>query len=194
MTTNDKRAPQKLLWLDIETTGLRPEIDPMLEIAVVVTDHDLNVLDERSAILAPSINGRRLTAGMMEPLMGASVKAMHTKSGLLEKVESGADKAQVESEICDLVASHFGSRWAMLAGSSVHFDHSFLRVQMPVLDRLCHYRHFDVSVLQRAFEMWAPERRVDPGSTEAVHRALDDIRWSIHVAREYRLALKELTQ
>jgi len=182
----------KLIWIDLETTGLKPNVDPMLEAALVVTDEDLNVLCERSWVIAPSMNSYVYDQDSFDALLSDHVREMHTRSGLLAEVMGGQQKGQVEQEMLALVREHAGAGRHLLAGSSVHFDHGFIEAQMRELNQCLHYRHFDVSVLQRSFEFWCPSLRIKDDTRQIAHRALDDIRWSIHVAKSYSVVFKQM--
>lgn len=176
----------KIFWADIETTGLKADKAPIIELAAVITDADLEVLAERSWVIRPSLNGADLSPAEFDGLLDDYVRNMHTKSGLLAEVWTGQDKTQVEEEVVEMLAEHFGRDRALLGGSSPHFDHGFFAVQMPRLDRRLHYRHFDVSMLETTFKLWRSDLRKPRDENEVAHRALADIRWSIATAKHYR--------
>ena len=176
----------KLAWIDLETTGLRPHADPILEVALIVTDANLETLTERSWVVRPSIAGEEYTEVTLQGVLTDYVREMHEKSGLLAEIWSGRKKSEVEDEMLAIMSEHFGRERALLAGSSPHFDHGFINKQLQRVDRRLSYRHLDVSVFERAAELWKPEAKYTSPSREPAHRALDDIRWSIACAKHYR--------
>lgn len=173
----------KLAWIDIETTGLNPNFDDVLEVALVMTNEHFTVLDSEHWLHRPTMHA-------LTQKMSAFVRDMHTKSGLLDEVMNGCHSMSRIDETCShIIAKHEPPKSVMLAGSSVHFDRSFMRVHMPRTDALLHYRHFDVSVLQRAAEMWSPGRLegVACCTTPSKHRAQLDVLQAIEVAKHFRV-------
>jgi oligoribonuclease len=175
-----------IAWIDIETTGLEPKDHLILELALIITDTRLEVLDERSWIIKPTQADDPLSK------MNEWVVKTHSESGLLQLIEAGVPVAEVEAEVAEIVQKHTGKYKPTLAGSSPHFDRGFLKVHMPKLDEALHYRHFDTSVLESAFRMWRSDLAQPRDGRSVAHRALDDIRWSVDCARYYRGVLQGL--
>jgi oligoribonuclease len=184
----------RIAWFDLETTGLDPEVDRILEVALVITDGDLNVLHEQTELLGPTGEVRAAVVAM-----DRTCWAMHTENGLLAELfrrGRGSDQ-DVDLALSKALYAHWpapkdateemAGRY-LLAGSSVHFDAGYLRKYMPTTYRWLSHRHLDVSVLHRAAELWNPAMRMpkDLSPAKAKHRALDDIHHSIAVARWYR--------
>ncbi len=168
----------RLVWIDLEMTGLDPERHVVIEIATVITDGDLNVLAEGPAA---AIARSRDELGRIDEW---SRKA-HTSSGLLRRVRASAiGVAEAERMTLDFVKGWVEPREAPLCGNSVHHDRLFLMREMPELESYLHYRIVDVSSLKELVRRWRPELKlpVKRGS----HRALDDIRESIEELRFYR--------
>lgn len=175
-----------IAWIDIETTGLDPQKDFILELALIITDTKLEVLEQQTWVLNPAPENELLAR------MNDWVIKTHGESGLLQLVGTGAPAAQVEAEAAQIIAKHTGKYKPTLAGSSPHFDRGFIRSQMPKLDDALHYRHFDTSVLESAFRMWRPDLTQPRDGRNVAHRALDDIQWSVNCARYYRGVLQGL--
>ena len=173
-----------LVWLDLEMTGLDPDTDQVLEIAVIVTDGELDQVEE-----GPDL----VLAADEEALQGMSdyVRKMHANSGLTELVRgSTVTVSDAEQQVLDFVTRHVPQvRAAPLAGNSVHADRAFLRRFMPKLEAHLHYRHVDVSVLKELAKRWTPQIYKAAPDKAGGHRALADIRESIEELRHYRRAL-----
>lgn len=158
-------------FLDIETTGLDPEEDLMLEIATVVTDLNFHELWSYESVIEQS----RSTAIFF---MGDYVLKMHTENGLLDEIENGRDMKQVEREILSFFEQAKAKK-VFLAGNSVHFDRSFLHYYMPRLEELFYHGHYDVSAAARVTGLkYAHEAKG--------HRAMPDARCSLENARHFR--------
>lgn len=170
-----------LVWLDLEMTGLDPERDVILEIAVIVTDGELEQVEE-----GPDLVIRQPEAVLAG--MGPTVTAMHAASGLDQAVrDSQTTLEQAESEALAFVLGHVPEpRTAPLAGNSVHADRGFLRRYMPTLDAHLHYRNVDVSTVKELARRWYPEAKKAAPTKSGDHRALADIRESIAELRYYR--------
>lgn len=164
----------KLLWLDLETTGLDPRKEQVLEVAVMEADFldPFNARHLYTAVL-PLDPGRVLIPFITE---------MHTKNGLLEDCErSITELAQVERDLLDLVPMVADKEErTTLAGSSIHFDHEFLKVYMPKFAARLSHRHYDISSWKLlARSMGRPHTKPDPA-----HRAMDDVLASIKDGRD----------
>ncbi len=172
----------KLVWMDLEMTGLDPERERIIEIATVVTDGELNVLAE----------GPELVLHQPEEILEAMDewnRKHHGESGLTDRVRASTiSDAEAEARIVAFLKEHVGEREAPLAGNSVHQDRRFIARYMPALDAYLHYRLVDVSTVKELVARWHPEIYAKRPHKQASHRALDDIRESIAELRYYRAA------
>lgn len=173
--------PEKhnLVWMDLEMTGLNPEHDHIIEIATIVTDSDLNIIEEGPVMAIHQDDA--LLDGMDE----WNTKH-HNASGLVERVkESTIDEAEAEKATLAFIKKHVDIHRSPLCGNSIHQDRRFIVKYMPKLEYYFHYRCLDVSTLKILAHLWAPQ--IVTGLTkEAEHRALQDIRDSIDELRYYR--------
>lgn len=170
----------RLVWMDLEMTGLDPDRERIIEIATLVSDSELNVVAE----------GPDLVIHQPESLlekMDAWNRKHHGDSGLIERVrESAISEQEAERLTLEFVSSHCRRQKAPLAGNSVHQDRRFLSRYMPRLESYLHYRIVDVSTLKELVRRWYPtEFRQAPPKSKS-HRALDDIRESIEELKYYR--------
>ena len=177
-----------LVWIDLEMTGLDPDTDKVLEIAVIVTDGQLEQVEEGPELVLGADD--EALAGMVE-----YVQRMHASSGLTELVRSSDLSVQdAERQVLSFVTGLVPRRaTAPLAGNSVHADRAFLRRYMPELEAHLHYRNVDVSVLKELSKRWAPKIYQAAPDKAGGHRALADIRESIAELRHYRRALFDRT-
>jgi oligoribonuclease len=175
------KSIENLVWIDCEMTGLDVEKDSLVEIAVLITDSDLKVLDETG--LSVVIKPRKDSFD----LMGDYVTQMHQESGLLELLDSGLAIEQAEAKILDYVKSFAPEAGtAPLAGNSIGTDRMFLNRYMPKLDAHLHYRNVDVSSIKELTRRWYPKVYFQLPKKSGGHRALADIRESIAELRYYR--------
>ncbi|MDH3261009.1 MAG: oligoribonuclease [Acidimicrobiia bacterium] len=170
-----------LVWIDLEMTGLDPEVDVILEIAVIITDGSLE-----ETIEGPDLVLHADEAALEE--MAPVVREMHHLSGLTEAVRrSPLSAARAEQLVLEFVKFHIPEPGhAPLAGNSVHADRAFLHKHMPELAAWFHYRNVDVSTIKELARRWNPgvlEKAPDKGGG---HRALADIRESIAELKYYR--------
>ena len=178
------RAPDRLVWVDCEMTGLDLGKDQLVEIAVIVTESDLTELDSGLNIIIRPADMSVLDS------MDEVVREMHTTSGLLEEIPNGVTLAEAEEKVLDYVRQHVpDSRKAPLAGSSVYVDRGFLARDMPALDAHLHYRVIDVSSIKELARRWYPRAYFASPEKRGNHRALGDIRESIAELRYYRDAV-----
>ena len=174
------KSSENLVWIDCEMTGLDVEKDCLVEIAVLVTDSELNILDEGlSVVIKPrsdSLQG-----------MGEFVTNMHKESGLLELLDDGLPIEQAETEILEYIKRFAPeARSAPLAGNSIGTDRMFLNRYMPALDAHLHYRNVDVSSIKELVRRWYPKVYFQRPKKSGGHRALSDIRESIAELVYYR--------
>jgi oligoribonuclease len=173
----------RLVWIDCEMTGLDLEVDELVEIAVVITDYDLNPIDAGlSIVIKPD-------ASALES-MGEFVRTMHTESGLIEEIPNGVSVAEAEYEVLEYVLKHVpDEQKAPLAGNSIGTDRAFLTKFMPRLDAHLHYRNVDVSSIKELAKRWYPRAYFNAPAKNGGHRALADILESIRELRYYRRAI-----
>lgn len=165
-----------LIWVDVETTGLDPARDFLLEVAFVVTDADLTPGYAFTAVLPAS----------MPADMDPTVLEMHTKNGLIEecaKARASFNEVWVARVLRERAAG------APLAGSTVSFDRAFLRAFLPEVEAVASYRNVDVSSVKELVKRWRPEVYEARPQGPKVHRALPDVLASIEELRYYRRAL-----
>lgn len=173
----------RLVWIDCEMTGLDLERDALIEIACIVTDGELNSLDDGIDVLikppAEAIDG-----------MQEVVREMHTSSGLLAELGSGLTLAEAQDLVLAYVRQHVPeSKKVPLCGNSIATDRSFLARDMQDLDEFLHYRMVDVSSVKELARRWYPRVYFASPEKHGGHRALADIRESIRELRYYREAI-----
>ena len=161
-----------LIWIDLEMTGLTPEQDRILEIATIVTDSKLNIIEE-GPVFAIKQSQERLDA------MDKWNTHQHNKSGLIKRVqEEGVSEAYAEKETLKFLKKHVEKKASPMCGNSICQDRRFLYLYMSELEQFFHYRHLDVSTLKELVKRWAP--KVAKGfEKESQHTALQDIKDSI---------------
>src|SRR5688500_13479409 len=171
--------PNNLIWIDLEMSGLVPDRDRVLEIAMVITDSQLNVLAESPVMVVHQ--DPAVLAGMDD-----WNKSTHAKSGLIGRVTASRfTEAQVEDQMLAFLALHVPPNVSPMCGNSVHQDRRFLSLYMPRLEAYFLYRNLDVSTLKELARRWKPE--VMAGLVmEGKHDALADIHDSITELKHYR--------
>ena len=177
-------SDDRLVWVDLEMTGLDVEHDVIVEIACIVTDASLEALDDGIQLV---VHADADTLARM----GDFVREMHTKSGLLPEISaSSVDVAAAQAATLEYVKQHVpAASTAPLCGNSIGTDRRFLARYMTDFDEYLHYRSIDVSSLKELCRRWYPAiYRKRPGKAEH-HRALADIRESIEELRFYRANL-----
>lgn len=173
----------RLVWVDCEMTGLDLRRDALIEVAVLVTDNELNVLgDGVNLVIKPP-------AETLDQMLDV-VRKMHTDSGLLDRLEGGNTLAEVEDAAMTYVREHVsGPTKPPLAGNSVGTDRTFLERDLPDFTGLLHYRIVDVSSIKELARRWFPRVYFASPDKHGGHRALGDIRDSIDELRYYRSTL-----
>jgi oligoribonuclease len=170
-----------LVWIDCEMTGLDLSKDALIEIAVLVTDSELNILDDGVDLV---IHADDAVLDTMPDI----VRDMHAASGLTEAVrQSAISLADAELQVLDYVRRHIpDSRTAPLCGNSIATDRGFIARDMPTLDGHLHYRMIDVSSIKELCRRWYPRVYYAQPDKGLAHRALADIRESIRELAYYR--------
>ncbi|MHC9552136.1 oligoribonuclease [Corynebacterium diphtheriae] len=173
----------RLVWIDLEMTGLELDRHVIVEVAALITDADLNIIGE-GVDLVVHATPEQLAE------MDDFVTTMHTSSGLLEEIKASTVSLQeAEDAVLALIAQHCDPEHpAPLAGNSIATDRSFIRAQMPRLDKALHYRMVDVSSLKELSRRWAPRVYFNQPDKGMAHRALADIVESIRELDYYRRA------
>jgi oligoribonuclease len=171
-----------LIWMDLEMTGLNPDIHVIVEIATLVTDDDLNIVAE----------GPDLVISQPEELlvhMDDFVTNMHTTSGLLEMMKASTiSEAEAMQQTLDFIKEHSPEPMKIpLCGNSIRTDRTFLAKYMPDIENWLHYRCVDVSTVKELVKRWNPGlEHARPKSEGTTHRAMDDIRDSVAELKFYR--------
>lgn len=163
-------------------TGLSPDVDALVEVAVIVTDYDLVPRDTGLSVVI------RPPAAALEQ-MGDFVRQMHTESGLLEDIPHGVSVEEAEGLVLDYLSGLVPQAGvAPLAGNSVGTDRVFLAKEMPRVHQHLHYRNVDVSTIKELVKHWLPPVYFHAPEKNGGHRALADIRESIRELQYYRQA------
>ncbi len=168
-----------LVWIDCEMTGLDLTKDALIEIAVLVTDENLNLLGDGIDLVIKTES---------EKLEGMSqeVRAMHTESGLLEKLSGGVSTSKAEEKILEYLEKYTAAGKSPLAGNSIGMDRNFISRDMPKLASYLHYRSIDVSSIKELARRWYPKVYFNAPKKTGNHRALGDIQDSIAELKYYR--------
>jgi oligoribonuclease len=171
-----------LIWIDMEMTGLVPDTDRIIEIALLVTDSQLNLIAE----------GPVLVVRQPDEVLGAMDswnRSVHGKSGLVEKVKASTlDEATAERRTIEFLSQHVPAGVSPMCGNSICQDRRFLARWMPKLEAFFLYRNLDVSTLKELVKRWKPEI-VKGMKKEGKHEALADIYESIEELKYYRKAV-----
>lgn len=174
---NRNKIPVKLLWVDLEMTGLVPAEDVLLEIAAEITDFDLKTLESYEARIAQD---REVVVDRMQKNIWWKEYPAN-RDNFVKNLEKGKPLKQVEQEMMDLVDKHFDGDPAILAGNSIYNDRMFIKQWMPNLDLKLHYRMLDVS----AWKVFMMGRFDLEFKKPDLHRAFDDIQGSIAELQYY---------
>lgn len=179
-TPTPESAP--LVWIDCEMTGLHPQVDELVEVAVLITDAELNILDEGiDLVIRPS-------AAALEQ-MDPFVRDMHTTSGLLPELTEGLELDDAAARVLEYIAARVPAGKGLLAGNTVGQDKLFLARYMPAVVDHLHYRIVDVSTVKELARRWYPRAYYQAPAKTGGHRALGDIKDSITELRYYRAAV-----
>lgn len=176
-----------LVWIDLETTGFDPGKEKILEVAAIVTDDSFNELGRWCEVVRPY----GWEVGFEQVVLEPTVYEMHRASGLLDAVAASTHRIRDTDEvlgnwIAAFINNRNQGRAPQLAGSSVHFDRSFMHVHLPKTLGRMHYRQLDVSSLnEMARRVWPAAYEARPRGGDKAHRALADIEQSIKLARYY---------
>jgi len=171
--------PNRLIWIDMEMSGLKPETDRIIEVALVVTDADLATVAE-----APVWVVRQDAATLSG--MDAWNTATHGRSGLIDRVKAATDEeAAVEMRALDFLREYVPAKASPMCGNSICQDRRFLARWMPLLENWFHYRNLDVSTLKELCRRWKPEL-MKGIPKEGKHEALADVYESILELKYYR--------
>lgn len=172
-----------MVWIDCEMTGLDLEHDALIELAVLVTDAELNILGDGVDVVI------RPPEAALEQ-MDDFVRTMHTTSGLLEELATGITLAEAEQQALDYIRQHIPEpRKAPMAGNSIATDRNFIARDLPLLDAHLHYRMVDVSSVKELARRWYPRAYYQAPAKHGGHRALADITESINELAYYRAAV-----
>jgi oligoribonuclease len=169
----------RLIWIDLEMTGLKPDTDVIIEIATVVTDRDLNVLAEGPVL---AIHQDEATLALMDEWN----QRQHGGSGLIARVRSSVVGTRAaELQTLEFLRAHVTAGSSPMCGNSICQDRRFLARRMPELEQFFHYRNLDVSTVKELAKRWAPAVLATL-KKESRHLALADIHDSIDELRHYR--------
>lgn len=168
----------RLVWIDLEMTGLNPHTDVILEVATIITDSNLTVIANGPELIIQQ------PASMLES-MDPWVHTLHKQSGLLEKVRTSSITSQeAERQTISFIQQYCTEKTALLCGNSVWQDKAFLQQHMPSITNYLHYRIIDVTTIKELVTRWYPTNA--PFTKKEKHRALDDIQESIAELTYYR--------
>jgi len=172
-----------MVWVDCEMTGLDLQHDALVELAVLVTDAELNVLgDGVDVVIRPPDEA--------VAQMGDFVRQMHTTSGLIDELAAGMTLAEAEAKAMAYIQQFVPeARKAPMAGNSIATDRTFIARDLHQLDEHVHYRMIDVSSIKELARRWYPRAYFQAPEKSGGHRALADIKESIAELRYYRKAV-----
>lgn len=173
----------RIVWIDLEMTGLDPDRHVIVEVAALVTDAELNILDEGIDLVIHASDDELAE-------MDDFVTNMHDSSGLTEQIKaSTVTLEEAEEAVLEFVEKHCADIRPPLAGNSIATDRTFIRAYMPRLDERLHYRMIDVSTIKELTRRWFPKAYYNQPDKGLAHRALADIVESIRELDYYRRAV-----
>ncbi|MCP3679511.1 MAG: oligoribonuclease [Gammaproteobacteria bacterium] len=179
---NEERQ-NRLIWLDLEMTGLDFDNERIIEIAIIITDRRLDIVAESQS----------LTIKQSDELLAAMDNwntKQHTKSGLVERVKASTiSEAIAENRMLDFISQHVDKGVSPMCGNSICTDRRFLYKYMPKLEEYFHYRHIDISTIKELGRRWYGEEAVKGFKKRNRHLALEDIKDSIEELKYYRREL-----
>ncbi len=168
----------KLVWIDLEMTGLDIRKDRIIQIAILITDINLNILDENGFVAYANITQEDISN------MKDIVKDMHSKNGVIDKcLNSELSIDDLDKGAVEYISKFVSPKESPLCGSSIATDRMFIEYNMPLLKDFLHYRNIDVSTVKQLITMWLDETYLKEIDT---HDALDDIKESIKELRLYK--------
>lgn len=181
---NTAPKDNRIVWVDLEMTGLDPKRHVIVEVAALVTDAELNILDQGIDLV---VHASDAELGEMDDF----VTRMHSENGLIEQIKASAVTIEeAEEAVLGLVKKHCDpAHPAPLAGNSIATDRAFIRAHMPRLDQALHYRMIDVSTIKELTRRWYPKAYQNQPAKGMAHRALADIVESIQEMDYYRRAV-----
>lgn len=177
---NNNIKNSNLIWIDLEMTGLNPEHDKILEIALIITNPQLEILAEgpHYVIYQPD---------EVLDTMNDWCKENHAKSGLIEAVKKSTTTLKhAEEHMLECIKKYCNPETGMLCGNSVWNDRNFLQKYMPRIPQYLHYKLIDTTSIQQVVQRWYPDNPHNEFKKQETHRALDDIRESIEELKHYR--------
>ena len=171
--------PNNLAWLDMEMTGLNPDSDKIIEVAMIVTDQDLNILAQSDVLVIHQPDS------IMDN-MDAWNTSTHQRTGLTAKVKAATlTEAEAEQQLLHFMAQWLPEKTSPMCGNTIHQDRRFMARYMPKLEAYFHYRNVDVSTLKELAKRWKPELHAGFKKQQA-HTALADVHESIDELIYYR--------
>jgi len=172
------QSPDNLIWLDLEMTGLDTDNDYIIEIATIITDNQLNILEEGPVIAIHQDDA------ILQAMDEWNTK-QHAKSGLIDRVRNSRyTTADAERMTLAFVEKFVPAKTSPMCGNSICQDRRFLHRLMPQLEQYFHYRNLDVSTVKELVKRWYPEK--EQYEKESTHIALEDVRNSINELRFYQ--------
>ncbi|PIT30908.1 oligoribonuclease [Snodgrassella alvi] len=170
---------KNLAWLDMEMTGLNPDTDRIIEVAMIITDSDLNILAQSKVLVIHQPDS-------IIDHMDKWNTTTHTRTGLVDKVKASTlTEAEAEEKLLAFISEWIPEKASPMCGNSIHQDRRFMVRYMPRLEAYFHYRNLDVSTLKELARRWNPAI-VKGISKKGAHQALDDIKESIEEMAYYR--------
>ena len=175
-----KKSKDNMVWIDMEMTGLEVERERIIEMASIVTDKNLNILEEGPNLAIHQPN--KILNSMDE-----WNQKHHKGSGLVDQVKASKITVKKAEKITmDFLKHYCLPGKSVLCGNAVHHDRRFISKYMPKLDKFLHYRHIDVTTLKVLIKWWYQKKNKEAFKKKDKHRALDDIRESIAELKFYR--------